>query len=335
MSSLYPRAVWNTIQSPLVLGGLVSASALVHAVVANGGWILRHALSSLSSLSHWWLPISSSPTTSSSRSSNPTTNPGMPLWVPWTASCLSLGLLVTACRSSITTVFGRFIQASIQSDLSNIPSVYFPSDDDNDKNNKNKNIGTFVVAVDQTSGRIIGCVGGEFKHQNKDENNEEPRKEDPDNLCATNQEEEESSQASSKSKKNTVVVELRRMVVDPAVHGRAVGRKLVATLESILWNQVVVVQKNTLQPTNPSSSSQNDPFVLHLTLTCSNIQVPAHKLYTKAGFTHTQTIYPHSDTRPRPPSRPPPAWWLRLSRFCVYRFDKTISSSFSTTTMTT
>ena len=129
MSSLYSRAVWNTLVSPLILGGMLTVAALVHSSVtwlySGGPFLVRPAVRSL-------LVVATD-----RRDHDKTTTKHhllMPWWIPWTASCLSLGLLVNAGRSAIYTVFGRFIQSAIHSDLPNIPAVYNleSSDDDDD-----------------------------------------------------------------------------------------------------------------------------------------------------------------------------------------------------------
>lgn len=83
-----------------------------------------------------------------------------------------------------------YIRQSLASDLADIPKHYFA------------NGGTFLVAEDTTTGRIVGIVGGEHKETN-----------------------------SIEGEKN---FELRRMSVDATIQRQGLGRRLVTSLEERL-----------------------------------------------------------------------------------------------------
>jgi GNAT superfamily N-acetyltransferase len=108
--------------------------------------------------------------------------------LPWIASIGAVMLPLWFTNHVILQAFGKYIQRSIDTDLSDIPGVY------------QKSGGAFLVAVDTSSDKIVGIVGGENKSEDHADG----------------------------------VYELRRMSVDSKLHRRGIGRRLVESLEKEL-----------------------------------------------------------------------------------------------------
>ena len=204
--------------------------------------------------------------------------------IAWVAYCYH------SIKQSTSLFFSSYIDDSIKSDLSNIPSVYFSGN------------GNFLVAVDRASGRIVGCVGAQHHHQNRnmkeqekggnikkaDKGKQEKNKTDgsitnPTKTTTTSNANASSSSSTTTTKKE--VYELRRMVVDPSYHRRAVGRRLVSCLEASLREQQQQQQQG-------QSSDRTSTNTIRFYLTCTNIQRPAHKMYERSGFVRLHTYRP-------------------------------------------
>jgi GNAT superfamily N-acetyltransferase len=149
-------------------------------------------------------------------------------------SCLSL-------HHYVATWFNRYIQESIDGDLSKIPSIYFSG------------VGDFLVAIDKQSEQVIGCIGG----QDHDDQRSLPIG--------------ESDKGATDATKQQAKYEIRRMSVSLLHQRRSIAKRLVSTMEELL------IRRHKL------SGSEDDQNIL-IYLTCSSVQRPAHKLYSRCGY---------------------------------------------------
>ena len=124
-------------------------------------------------------------------------------WDAWTLVLLvtfMLSVLYAGLYVQCYFLFRQYVQYSLMSDMSNIPSVY------------QQHGGCFLVAVEVSTNQVIGMVGGEFKPN----------------------ETSDGDKGMDRRGGDDVVYELRRMSVDRRIQRRGLGRRLIRLLERTL-----------------------------------------------------------------------------------------------------
>ena len=175
----------------------------------------------------------------------------------------------------------QYIRGAIQSDLADIPGTYLqpkqkqqpyqktsPSSAKSSSKNNGDNplvTGTFLVAQDTATGRIVGSVAGEDKSDTLVDDDD--------------------------SDSQSFLFELRRMSVDASLRRRGVGKLLLQGLQDFLIQQHHQQRQYRRSSSNSGSSSSSSSLTLFLT--CSNLQYAAHGLYESNGFVKVKEVeYP-------------------------------------------
>jgi GNAT superfamily N-acetyltransferase len=174
LASLVPVMTRKIAFQPAFGAVIVLFAVVVNRVVAKATAVLLARISQ-----------SSTPSTATNLASQ---SGGILTMLPWIASMGAVVLPLWFTNHGIHQAFGKYIQRSIDTDLSDIPGVY------------QKNGGAFLVAIDSSSNKIVGMVGGENKSEEHADG----------------------------------VYELRRMSVDVKLQRKGIGRRLVESLEKEL-----------------------------------------------------------------------------------------------------